>query len=201
MNARLVSLGTALGLLLATGTARASPDGATRRELGGYVEDDVGVLLMAGGIGLFGGVRRGPFRGGLGFYRFESPFRSLSGAPAGFELAVDAILSADLAWHPFAGGMDGPYVRVIGQLKRQRVENRENGARRSLDSSLLGPELGWVARIRNGLYLAPRAGALFYVVPPQGRAGRPVDVGGRPYDNSRHKAVDLYLTLGLGWSF
>jgi hypothetical protein len=171
------------------------------RHLGGYVEDDVGVLVMSGGVGLFGGVRRGPFRGGLGFYRFESPFRSLSGAPRGFELSVDALVSADVAWHPFADGMDGAYVRVVGQLKRQRVENRENGARRSLDSSLVGPELGWVARIGNGLYLAPRAGALFYVVAPQGRAGSPVDVGGRAYDNPRHKVVDLYLTLGLGWAF
>jgi hypothetical protein len=207
MHAQQVSLLAFLLLVPAVAPAAPSPpDGgaapaAARSPLGGYLEQDLGVLLMSGGVGLFGGVRYGSLRGGLGFYRFQSPIPALSGAPAGFELSVDAILSADVAWHPLDDDMRGPYLRVVGQLKRQRVENRTNGARRTLDSTLLGPEIGWVARVWRDLYLAPRAGALFYLVPPQGKAGGPVDVGGLPYDNPKHQTVDLYVTLGLGWAF
>ena len=170
-------------------------------ELGAYLESDLGVLLLFGGVGLFGGATYGPLRAGLGFYRFESPYRALSGAPKGFDVRVDGIVAADVAWHPFSERMEGGYLRLIGQLKWQRVENLDNGARKVLDSALVGPELGWLFRMRKGLYLTPRVGSLYYAAPPQGKDNRPVDVGGREYDNPKHRTLDNYATLGIGYVF
>jgi hypothetical protein len=172
-----------------------------RPSWGAYVEDDLGVLLLFGGVGVLGGASYGPVRAGLGFYRFDSPYRALSGAPDGFDLKVDAIVQADVAWHPFSKNVNGGYLEAVGQLKRQRVENLENGARVTLDSALLGPEIGWVFRVRRGLYLKPRIGALYYVASPQGSERHPVDVGGKSYDNPRHQAWDTYGTLGIGYIF
>jgi len=172
-----------------------------RPQLGAYVENDLGVLLLFRGVGVFGGATYGPLRAGVGFYRFRSPYRSLSGAPEGFDLSVDGIAHAELAWHPFASSMNGPYVELVGQLKWQRVENRANGRMRRLSSTLVGPELGWVWRVVEGLYVTPRMGALYYAAPPQGRAQAPVDVGGAKYDNPRHKTWDLYGTIGIGYVF
>ncbi|MBI2390569.1 MAG: hypothetical protein HYV09_13345 [Deltaproteobacteria bacterium] len=188
-----------------TGAARAEPVPAAPSpqpwRWGGFVEDDLGVLLMSGGVGLFAGPTYGPLRAGAGFYRFDSPFRALSGAPEGFELKVDAILAGDLTWHFASDRIEGPYVKAVVQAKSQRVENLESGARRSLSSFLVGPEIGWTIRVRGGLYLAPRLGALYYAVRPQGPDNRPVEIGGKPYDNDHHKTFDLYATLGIGYAF
>lgn len=180
---------------LAAAPARAAP------RWGGLVEQDLGVLLMSGGVGVFAGVTRGPVRAALGFYRFDSPYRALGGVPDGFDLQVQGILSADVGIHLRGDDIEGPYVRAIVHGKRQRIENRDNGARRSLDSFLVGPEIGWTFRVHGGLYLAPRLGALYYVVAPQGRGGHPVDVGGKLYDNPRHKTFDVYGSLGIGYAF
>ncbi len=188
-------------LSLPLSVARAEAPDAGPSKLGGYVETDLGVLMLFGGVGLLGGVSLGNVRAGLDFYRFESPYRSLSGAPAGFDLKVEGLLGADIAWHPFADRIDGPYVRAIGQIKRQRAENRVNGARRNLDSALLGPEIGWVFRVYHGLFITPRLGALYYVKSPQGKGNHPIDVGGASYDNSKHQTFDFYGTLGLGYAF
>lgn len=193
-----------LALLLLSSLARAAgePSQPERRAtLGGFVEDDVGVLLMAGGVGLFAGPSYGPFRAGVGYYRFDSPYRKLSGAPEGFELSVRHIVSVDATWHILEDRVEGPYVRLMGQWKRQRVENLDNGARKHLDSVLLGPELGWAWRVHSGLYLAPRLGALYYLKRPQGPDNAPVQVGGKPYDNERHHYWDLFATLGAGYAF
>jgi hypothetical protein len=219
---RLVTLLTLLGAVPTTTQARAEAlvrrgsatedahvtetpaAGATKdnqHSFGAYLEDDLGVLLLFGGVGLSGGVSYGPLRAGLSFYRFESPYPGLSGAPEGFEVKVDGLVGADVAFHLFSDRVAGGYVRLIGQLKRQRIENLGNGARRRLESALIGPEIGWVLRVHRGLYLAPRLGALYYVRPPQGADGRAVDVGGASYDNPRHKTWDVYGTLGLGYAF
>lgn len=174
---------------------------AVPTRLGAYVEADLGVLALFRGAGLFAGVSYGSWRAGAGFYRFHSPYRSLSGAPEGFDLSVEGIAHIEAAWHPLSTRIEGGYVKLIGQLKWQQVENIDNGSRRVLDSTLLGPELGWIFRVIEGAYLTPRVGALYYVDPPQGRSGDAVDVGGAPYDNPRHKTWDLYGTIGIGYAF
>jgi hypothetical protein len=171
------------------------------RRWGGFVEADLGVLAMSGGVGLFAGPSYGPFRFGAGFYRFDSPWRALSGAPAGFELKVNYLVAADASWFFASERVEGPYVRALVHFKGQRVENTDNGARRDLFSALAGPEVGWAFRIRSGVYLAPRVGALYYLEKPQGVRNAPIDVGGSPYDNDHHKTFDLYATLGLGVAF
>ena len=201
-RARAVCAGVfALLLAILLHSPLAPADKPSRAPLGGFVEDDVGVLLMAGGVGLFAGPSYGPLRAGVGYYRFDSPYRALSGAPEGFELSVRHIVSLDATWHFLADQIEGPYVRLMGQWKRQRVENRDNCARKHLDSVLVGPELGWAWRVHAGLYLAPRLGALYYVKRPQGQENQPVLVGGKPYDNERHHAWDLFATLGAGYAF
>jgi hypothetical protein len=177
------------------------PATTTRSTWGGFLEYDLGVLAMSGGVGLFGGPTYGPLRAGLGFYRFDSPYRALSGAPKGFELKVNYIISADVSWHFLHRAIRGPYVRVMSHLKQQQVENRDNGVRRKLDSLLIGPEIGWTFLVYRGLYLAPRLGALYYVKSPQGSDGAPVDVGGKLYDNDNHTVFDLFATAGIGYAF
>lgn len=197
-------IATLIVLLLAIPSlshAQTAPQGEERWKVGGYVESDLGILLLFGGVGLYGGVTVGNLRAGIGFNRFESPYRALSGAPKGFDLKVDGLLQADVAYHPFSKRMDGFYVRLIGQLKRQRAENRDNGARKALDSALVGPELGWVFRLYHGLYVTPRVGALYYAKSPQGRDNNAIDIGGRAYDNDKHKLFDYYGTIGLGYVF
>lgn len=196
MSPRLVSV-LCLGLASSLSSAPARADA----RWGGIVEQDLGVLLMSGGVGVFAGVTRGPVRAALGFYRFDSPYRALGGVPEGFELKVDGIVSLDVGVHLRGDGIEGPYVRGIVHGKRQRVENLDNGTRRTLDSFLVGPEVGWTFRVHGGLYLAPRLGALYYVLKPQGRAGQPVDVGGKAYDNPRHKTFDVYGSVGIGYAF
>lgn len=194
----------ALALLVNSGPARAVEGSAPPPpswQFGGFFEGDVGVLLMAGGVGLFAGPSYGPFRSGVGYYRFESPYRELSGAPEGFELSVRHIVALDLTWHFLEDRIEGPYARVMGQWKQQRVENRDDGTRKHLESVLLGPELGWAWRVHHGLYLAPRLGALYYLKRPQGPDNRPVAVGGKSYDNERHRHWDLFATLGAGYAF
>lgn len=198
MRMKTPSLLSLLVVLALPSTGRASEPAAWRP--GAVVESDLGVLLMSGGTGLFAGPTLGPMRLGLGFYRFDSPFRFLSGAPEGFELQVDLLLSADLTWHFLRDGTEGPYLRVLGQWKQQRVENRDNGTRANLRSVVLGPEVGWVFRLYRGLYLAPRVGVLPYLQPPQ-PGNAPVEIGGRLYDNPKHKTVDVFATLGLGYAW
>jgi len=182
----------------------ASPSGATlevkEREAWrwhGFLEADLGVLAMSGGIGLFAGPAYGPFRAAVGFYRFDSPSKALGGVPDGFELKVNWLLSVDAAYFIAQDDLRGAYVRVAYQEKEQRVLNVSNGARTYLRSRLVGPEVGYVWNIGAGAYLAPRVGALYYLRSPQ-PGGTPILVGGRLYDNDRHKRWDLFATVGLG---
>jgi hypothetical protein len=182
-------------------SARADAPSEERWKVGAYVEQDLGILLLFGGVGLYGGVAVGNLRAGVGFNRFESPYRALSGAPDGFGLKVSRLFQLDVSYHPFAKRMDGPYVRAVAQLKRQHAENLDNGVQRDLDSVLVGPELGWVFRVYNGVYLAPRAGAFYYVAPPQGTGNHAIDIGGAAYDNDKHKTFDFFGTLSVGYVF
>jgi hypothetical protein len=163
----------------------------------GFLEADLGVLLMSGGTGLFAGPAYGPFRAAVGFYRFDSPSKALGGVPDGFELKVNWLLSVDAAYFIAQDGVGGPYVRVAYQEKEQRVLNLSNGARTFLRSRLAGPEVGYVWNFGSGFYVAPRLGGLYYLRSPQ-PGGAPILVGGRSYDNERHKRWDLFATVGLG---
>ena len=51
--------------------------------------------------------------------------------------------------------------------------------------------------------MAPRVGALYYLKKPQGSGNHPVSIGGRDYDNDRHKNFDTYYipTLSVGYSW
>ena len=82
------------------------------------------------------------------------------------------------------------------------MTNEESGAHVDLDSLALGLELGYVWKIYEGLYVAPRIGALAYLKHPQ-PGNRPVAVGDREYDNDRHHDWDTYFipTLSVGYSW
>lgn len=166
----------------------------------GFVEGDLGVLFMSGGTGLFAGPAYGPFRAAVGFYRFDSPSKTFGGVPDGFELKVNWLLSVDAAYFIAQDRVRGPYVRMAYQEKEQRVLAVSNGARAFLRSRLAGPEVGYVWNFASAAYLAPRLGALYYLRSPQ-PGGAPILVGGRSYDNERHKRWDLFATVGLGVQF
>lgn len=76
-------------------------------------------------------------------------------------------------------------------IKQQGVTNNENGAHGDLDSLAAGLELGYVWKVYQGLYVAPRVGAraLYYLKRPQGAANDPVIIGGKGYDNERHQVL------------
>ena len=97
----------------------------------------------------------------------------------------------------------GLYVQAMFHIKQQGVTNLANGAHRDLDSLAAGLELGYVWKLYRGLYVAPRVGALYYVKKPQGSGNKPVLIGGRAYDNDRHKNFDTYFipTLSVGYAW
>jgi hypothetical protein len=81
------------------------------------------------------------------------------------------------------------------------VTENSSGSSVALYSQLLGPELGYEWNFFQGLYIAPRIGALYYLQSPQGSSHDPVLVGGSQYDNPKHRLFDLYYTLLIGWNF
>ena len=217
-NARLsVAAAVLAAASLVSGAARAesaapaptaeAPNGpnaaAAPYHLGAHAELDVGTLLALKQSAAFaGGVVYGPFRAGLSYATFLSN-KSLGGVPDGFSLRANYIVGINASYFIARHSDDGFYVQAMFHIKQQGVTNLDNGAHRDLNSLAAGLELGYVWKVHRGLYVAPRVGALYYVKKPQGSANEPIDVGGRDYDNSRHKHFDTYFipTLSVGYSW
>lgn len=211
----LLSAGSlAASLLVAAGASAQTPATAATAEraeapappayhLGAHAELDVGTLLALKQAAAFsGGVVYGPFRAGLSYATFLSN-KSLGGVPDGFSLRANYIVGINASYFIARRSDDGLYVQGMFHIKQQGVTNLENGAHRDLNSLAAGLELGYVWKVYRGLYVAPRVGALYYVKKPQGRANKPIDIGGREYDNTRHKHFDTYFipTLSVGYSW
>jgi len=180
----------------------APPPIPARWQPGAYADVDLGILaFLRQGTGLAAGAKYGPFRAGLSYASFLSS-GSLGGVPKGFDLRVNYLLGFNVAYFIARDTDDGLYVQLMLHLKQQGVTNRENGAHEDLGSVALGLELGYVWKVYRGLYVAPRVGALRYLDTPQPH-NRPVQVGGRSYDNRRHHDWDTYFipTLSLGYAW
>ena len=97
----------------------------------------------------------------------------------------------------------GFYVQAMFHIKQQGVTNDATGDHRDLNALASGIELGYVWKIYNGLYVAPRIGALYYLKSPQGPDNNPIRIGDRDYDNDRHKVFDTYFipTVSVGYSW
>lgn len=170
---------------------------------GAHAELDVGALLaLKQGAAFAGGVVYGPFRAGMSYATFLSN-KSFGGAPDGFSLRANYIVGFNASYFIAKNTDEGFYVQGMFHIKQQGVTNLDNGAHRDLDSLAAGLELGYVWKVYRGLYVAPRVGALYYLKKPQGSGNHPVDVGGRFYDNERHKNFDTYYipTLSVGYSW
>lgn len=186
--------------LLAAATAHA--DDADRPHLGANVEVDAGLMAVMRQSGaVSGGVVYGPFRAGLSYATFLSN-AALGGTPDGFSLRVNYLYGAQVAWFPGQKSDRGFYVQGMVHFKEQGVTNLDNGAHEDLFSVATGLELGYVWKFYKGAYVAPRIGALYYVNKPQ-PGNMPVDVGGKDYDNGRHKDWDTYFipTVSVGYSW
>jgi len=175
---------------------------AESARLGAYAEVDLGILaFLDQGTAIAGGVTYGPFRAGVSYASFLSN-PSLGGVPDGFDLRVNSLLGLNLAYFIGQDTDRGLYVQGMLHIKEQGITNQASGAHVDLDSLAVGAELGYVWKFFEGLYVAPRVGALYYVKTPQ-PGNAPVAVGDRLYDNDRHHNWDTYLipTLSLGYSW
>lgn len=184
---------------MATETAQPPTDGY---RLGAHAEVDLGILIaLQQGTAIAGGVTYGPFRAGLSYGSFLSN-PALGGVPDGFDLRVNCVVGINAAYFIGQDTDSGLYVQAMFHIKQQGVTDQESGAHVDLDSLALGMELGYVWKVYEGLYLAPRVGALRYLKTPQ-PGNQPVAVGDRLYDNDRHKDWDTYFipTLSVGYSW
>lgn len=171
--------------------------------LGAHFEVDAGILVvMRQGTAILGGATLGPWRVSLGYASFLSN-SAFGGTPAGFTMRVNSIVSVNAAYFLFGRTHDGPYVQAMLHVKEQGITDDASGDHVDLDSLASGLELGWAFSVFRGLYLAPRVGALSYLKSPQGPSNAPVRVGGRAYDNERHKVWDTYFipTLSVGYAW
>lgn len=171
--------------------------------LGAHAELDVGALIaLKQGASFAGGVVYGPFRAGMSYATFLSN-SSFGGTPSGFSMRANYIVGFNASYFIAKRTDEGFYVQGMFHIKQQGVTNLDNGAHKDLNSLAAGLELGYVWKVYKGLYVAPRVGALYYLKKPQGSGNHPVDVGGRLYDNDRHKSFDTYYipTLSVGYSW
>jgi hypothetical protein len=183
--------------------AAPAPAKSDAYHLGAHAELDLGALFfLKQGAAFAGGVVYGPFRAGMSYATFLSN-KSFGGTPDGFSMRANYIVGINASYFIAQKTDKGLYVQAQFHIKQQGVTNLENGARRDLNSLAAGLELGYVWKVYQGLYVAPRVGALYYVKKPQGSGNHPVSIGGRDYDNGRHKVFDTYLipTLSLGYSW
>lgn len=184
-----------------TTSPSASPTSSYR--LGAHAELDLGTLIALRQSAAFaGGVVWGPFRAGLSYATFLSN-ASFGGTPDGFSLRANYILGINASYFIAQSTDEGLYVQAMFHIKQQGVTNIATGDHRDLNSLAAGLELGYVWKLYRGLYIAPRIGALYYLKKPQGSANRPIRIGDRDYDNSRHKVFDTYFipTLSVGYSW
>lgn len=205
-----------LAVFALTGTARPAAAADTTHEttaapaksssefrLGAHAELDVGTLIaLRQGAAFAGGVVYGPFRAGMSYATFLSN-ASFGGTPEGFTMRVNHIVGFNVSYFIGRSTDEGLYVQAMLHLKQQGVTNDATGTHKDLDSVAAGLELGYVWKLYRGLYVAPRVGALYYVKSPQGPDNKPVRIGDRDYDNSRHKVFDTYFipTLSVGYSW
>jgi hypothetical protein len=176
---------------------------ASEFRLGAHAETDLGVLLaLRQGAALAGGVVYGPFRAGMSYASFLSN-KSFGGTPEGFSLRANYIVGFNASYFIAQTTDQGLYVQAMFHIKQQGVTNDATGDHVDLDSLAAGAELGYVWKVYQGLYIAPRIGALYYVKSPQGSDNDPVRVGNSDYDNPRHKVLDTYFipTLSVGYSW
>jgi hypothetical protein len=171
--------------------------------LGAHAELDLGTLFaLRQGAAFAGGVVWGPFRAGMSYATFLSN-STFGGTPEGFTMRANYIVGFNASYFIGKSTDEGLYVQAMFHIKQQGVTNNDNGAHKDLNSLASGLELGYVWKVYQGLYVAPRIGALYYLKSPQGKDNDPVSIGGREYDNDRHKVFDTYLipTLSLGYSW
>jgi len=181
--------------------APAGPAAAGPR-LGAHAEVDLGILtFLRQGTAIAGGVTYGPLRAGVSYASFLSN-AALGGVPDGFDLRVNYVVGLNAAYFVGQTTDRGLYVQAMFHVKQQGVTNQATGAHVDLDSLAAGLELGYVWKVYQGLYVAPRVGALYYLTRPQ-PGNEPVMVGDRAYDNDRHKDWDTYFipTLSVGYSW
>ncbi len=174
----------------------------TSYRLGAHFEADVGLMaVMRQSAGLAGGVVWGPFRAGLSYTTFLSN-SAFGGTPEGFSMRVNHIIGINAAYFIARSTDDGLYVQGMFHIKQQGVTNEATGDHKDLDSLAAGLELGYLWKVYQGLYVAPRIGALYYLKSPQ-PGNNPVQIGDRAYDNPRHKDWDTYFipTLSVGYSW
>jgi hypothetical protein len=175
----------------------------TKFRWGAHAETDLGVLIaLRQGASLAAGAVWGPFRAGASYASFLSN-KSFGGTPDGFSLRANYIIGINLAYFIAQSSDDGLYIQAMFHIKQQGVTNDATGDHKDLNSLAAGLELGYIWKVYQGLYVAPRLGALYYVKSPQGASNQPVRIGDRSYDNGRHKVFDTYLipTLSLGYSW
>jgi len=171
--------------------------------LGAHAELDLGTLFaLKQGAAFAGGVVWGPFRAGMSYATFLSN-KSFGGTPDGFTMRANYIVGLNASYFIGQRTDEGLYVQAQFHIKQQGVTNNATGDHKDLNSLAAGLEVGYVWKVYQGLYVAPRIGALYYLKKPQGADNAPVRIGDRDYDNSRHKDVDTYLipTLSLGYSW
>lgn len=189
-------------------TPDATDDAATSSatgeyHLGAHAEVDLGILAaLRQGTAIAGGVVWGPFRAGLSYASFLSN-DDFGGTPEGFSLRANYIIGINASYFIARATDDGLYVQAMFHIKQQGVTNDATGDHEDLDSLAAGLELGYVWKVYQGLYVAPRVGTLYYVKSPQGSDNAPIRIGDRDYDNSRHKVFDTYFipTLSVGYSW
>lgn len=181
----------------------APSDTATEYHLGAHAEVDLGILAaLRQGTAIAGGVVWGPFRAGLSYASFLSN-NDFGGTPEGFSLRANYIIGINASYFIAQSSDDGLYVQGMFHIKQQGVTNDSTGDHKDLNSLAAGLELGYVWKVYQGLYVAPRVGALYYVKSPQGKHNDPIRIGNRDYDNGRHKVFDTYFipTLSVGYSW
>lgn len=186
----------------ATAAASPAPELAKPYRLGAHAELDVGILLvMRQGTAFAGGAVWGPFRAGLSYTTFLSDSR-FGGTPEGFTMRVNYIVGFNASYFIGRRTDEGLYVQAMVHVKQQGITNDATGDHRDLSSLATGLELGYVWKVYQGLYVAPRVGALYYVKSPQ-PGNEPVRIGNRDYDNPRHKVFDTFFipTLSVGYSW
>jgi len=167
-----------------------------------FVEFDVPITVLTGGISANAGIRHNNYRLSLGYEHFKAPSKQFSGTPDGFNMRVNYIFALNFDYFYAKSKIDkGLYSRLMYHNKSQFVENKASLDSKILYSQLVGLELGYVWKFFHGLYVAPRAGALYYLKSPQGKDNNPVLIGDAYYDNKRHKVWDTYYSFMLGYSF
>jgi hypothetical protein len=203
MKNTLLSAVIAMFVVLAGRPALAQTETRPAYHLGAHAELDVGTLIALKQAAAFaGGVVYGPFRAGMSYATFLSN-KSFGGTPDGFTMRANYIVGFNVAYFIGQRTDEGLYVQAMFHVKQQGVTNVTTGSHRDLDSLAAGLELGYVWKVYQGLYVAPRIGALYYLKKPQGSDNQPVRIGDRDYDNDRHKTFDTYLipTLSVGYSW